>query len=263
MALPPKQIGTFLPSEISFLAENTKVTIIPRQALDSVDLIGLKLPSMRPMRRVEVPLWVAIILKKQSRCNIVSPAWLSEDNLKKAYEAEASNMTRFSDKLPWEWIEVGELVLESAPDDLSSAPHVIRNLLRDIREIRQAKVRAGLRGLEYTYMQLDHIGAMELNEIRPFVTMTMNELRILQNSVENEEEQAAEGMLPDDVDDGSDMDDTFETREYSAPPRNSSHFDDSVGSRLSRPPAPSYDDDGEDDDDELEMDESYLHTINR
>lgn len=219
------------------------------------------------MRRVEVPLWVAIILKKQSRCNIIAPTWLSEDSLKAAYEAEASNMTRFSNKLPWEWIEVGELVLTSAPDDLACPPHIIRNLLRDIREIRQAKVRAGLKSLDPTYMQIDNVGAMELNEIRQFVTMTMNELRVLQNGrAEEEAEEEVEQYPGED----SDLEDTLETTEYSIP-RDSSNFDDSLRSRSRsaaplgerRPTsrAPAYEDDEGDEEEDLEMDESYLHTV--
>ncbi|KAK9241102.1 hypothetical protein V1525DRAFT_393705 [Lipomyces kononenkoae] len=206
MALPLKQVGTFMPSEISFLAENTLVTIIPRQAMESVELIGGTIPSLRPMRRIEIPIWVAILLKKQSRCNIVPPDWLSEENLKITYDAEAANMTRFSANLPWEWVEVGELILASAPDDLASPPHVIRNLLRDIREVRQAKARAGLKNLNESYLQLDNVGAMELNEIRSFVTMSMNELRTMQSTREGPEQQDADVATNDEDEDEDDDD---------------------------------------------------------
>ncbi|KAK9449846.1 DNA replication complex GINS protein psf2 [Limtongia smithiae] len=209
MALPPKQVGTFTPSEIAFVAEYTNVTIIPRQSTEAVDLIGGRIPPLRPMRRATVPLWVAIILKKQSRCNVVAPDWLSEESLKAAYEAEASNMERFSAMLPWEWLEVGEIILSNAPDDLLNPPHVIRNLLRDIREIRQAKVRAGIKNIDETYMQLDNIGYMELNEIRPFVTTTMNQLRLLNGTREDQEmpmEDEVQDADPEQYDDDDDDD---------------------------------------------------------
>ncbi|KAK9333048.1 hypothetical protein V1520DRAFT_287540 [Lipomyces starkeyi] len=297
MALPPKQVGTFIPSEISFLAENSLVTIIPRQAMESIELIGGTIPSMRPMRRIEVPIWVAVLLKKQSRCNIVPPDWLSEENLKVTYDAEAANMTRFSANLPWEWVEVGELILGSAPDDLSSPPHVIRNLLRDIREVRQAKARAGLKNLNDSYLQLDNVGAMELNEIRSFVTMAMNQLRIMQGTREGPEQQDVD-VEPDDQDDDDD-DDDLPRESYDDSMRTAKGYQDSYGtarnssrlgsefagtederasinshsftkstlnrSRSALPQAPSYsddNDDGEDEDNDMEMDETYLNAVN-
>ncbi|KAK9317527.1 hypothetical protein V1524DRAFT_374798 [Lipomyces starkeyi] len=297
MALPPKQVGTFIPSEISFLAENSLVTIIPRQAMESIELIGGTIPSMRPMRRIEVPIWVAVLLKKQSRCNIVPPDWLSEENLKITYDAEAANMTRFSANLPWEWVEVGELILGSAPDDLSSPPHVIRNLLRDIREVRQAKARAGLKNLNDSYLQLDNVGAMELNEIRSFVTMAMNQLRIMQGTREGPEQQDVD-VEPEDQDDDDD-DDDLPRESYDDSMRTAKSYQDSydtarISSRLGSefagtederasinshsfakstqnrsrsalPQAPSYtddNDDGEDEDNDMEMDETYLNAVN-
>ncbi|KAK9377359.1 uncharacterized protein V1513DRAFT_408505 [Lipomyces chichibuensis] len=300
MALPPKQVGTFIPSEISFLAENSFVTIIPRQAMESIALIGGAIPSMRPMRRIEVPIWVAVLLKKQSRCNIVPPDWLSEENLKITYDAEAANMTRFSANLPWEWVEVGELILGSAPDDLSSPPHVIRNLLRDIREVRQAKARAGLKNLNDSYLQLDNVGAMELNEIRSFVTMAMNQLRIMQSTREGGEQQDVD-VEPDDQDDDDD-DDVLPRESYDDSMRTATSYQDSYDtardssrlgseftgtednrasinshtfaevrqnsiqnrSRSVLPRAPSYtdDDDAEDADNDMEMDETYLNAVN-
>ncbi|KAK9482918.1 hypothetical protein V1527DRAFT_430533 [Lipomyces starkeyi] len=298
MALPPKQVGTFIPSEISFLAENSLVTIIPRQAMESIELIGGTIPSMRPMRRIDVPIWVAVLLKKQSRCNIVPPDWLSEENLKITYDAEAANMTRFSANLPWEWVEVGELILGSAPDDLSSPPHVIRNLLRDIREVRQAKARAGLKNLNDSYLQLDNVGAMELNEIRSFVTMAMNQLRIMQGTREGPEQQDVD-VEPDDQDDDDDDDDPLR-ESYDDSMRTAKSYQDSYNtarnssrlgsgefagtederasinsrslakstqnrSRSALPQAPSNtddNDDGEDEDNDMEMDETYLNAVN-
>ncbi|KAK9350991.1 hypothetical protein V1505DRAFT_360453 [Lipomyces doorenjongii] len=300
MAIPAKQVGTFIPAEISFLAENSLVTIIPRQAMESVGLIGGTIPSMRPMRRIEVPIWVAVLLKKQSRCNIVPPNWLSEENLKITYDAEAANMTRFSANLPWEWVEVGELILGSAPDDLSSPPHVIRNLLRDIREVRQAKARAGLKNLNDSYLQLDNVGAMELNEIRSFVTMAMNQLRIMQGTREGAERQDVD-VEPDDQDDDDDDDDlpreSYDDSMLTAKgyqdsydtARNSRqgseiggtederasinshtfagvrHISTQNRSRSALPQAPSYtddDDDGDNEDNDMEIDAAYLNAVN-
>ncbi|KAK9460792.1 uncharacterized protein V1516DRAFT_677668 [Lipomyces oligophaga] len=255
MALPEKQMGTFTPSELTFLAEDSVVTIIPRQNVSSIELIGGEMSSLRTMRRVEVPIWIAMILKKQSRCNIIMPEWLNEKRLLEAYDSEARDMHRFSSDLPWNWIEIGELILSSAADDLDCAPHVVRNLLRDLREIRQSKVREGLRALDAVYVQLDNVGAMELNEIRPLVTMTMNELRAFKKV--DDQDDDLEG--PTDIYGESDIDDEIPegSQMESFPTGNESYQ-----SIRSARPAQSYSDDDEgDNSDGLEMDQSYVNAM--
>lgn len=188
MSIPSKQKETFLPSELFFLAEDTQITVIPRQGLDELELIGSKLPKLRAMRRVEIPLWTALLLKKQSRLSIVPPHWLKEEELKERYDQEVQNQDRFSE-LPWHWMEIGQAILDAASDDLESPSHIIRNLLRDLREIRQAKIRAGLEYLNESHMRMDNLGALELNEIRPFVGKVMDKLRTVHNLVQEDEQE--------------------------------------------------------------------------
>merc|ERR1712169_164554 len=57
------------------------ITIVPRRKLESVDLLSGTTPTLRPPRRENVPLWLAILLKKQRRANIVAPPWLQTDSL--------------------------------------------------------------------------------------------------------------------------------------------------------------------------------------
>jgi GINS complex subunit 2 len=110
---------------------------------------------MRPPRRTTVPLWLALLLKKQHKCNIVPPDWLSHEYLEKLLREEENSPDRFCE-LPFRWLETAELLLEAAPDDLPLPPPSIvsaglsdlRVLLRGLREIRQAKAREGLRSLE-------------------------------------------------------------------------------------------------------------------
>lgn len=168
------------------MAEDAEITVIPRQSLDSIKLIGLRVPKLQPMRRATVPLWLAILLKKQSRLNVVPPEWIQEENLRKVHEEEISQPA-FA-QLPWNWIEIGQAILEGAPDDLGSPSHVIRDLLRDIREARQAKIRAGVKELNESHMRMDNVGLMEINEIRPFVSQVMDELRKFNDLEDNGEE---------------------------------------------------------------------------
>jgi GINS complex subunit 2 len=198
MTLPNRARQTFLPSEIFFLAEDTPVDIIPRQSMKSIKVIGESIPQLVPMRRTSVPLWVAVLLKKQGRCNIVSPDWLNEENLKKVASDEARHADRFSD-LPWHWMEISQSLLAVAGDDIPSPTSVVRSLLKDIREARQAKARAGLVELNESHMQMDNLGAMEINEIRPFVGLVMDQMRRVRSLTEETGEEN-EDEIEDDND---------------------------------------------------------------
>ncbi|KAL2153522.1 hypothetical protein VTH82DRAFT_4677 [Thermothelomyces myriococcoides] len=69
-------------AEVAFLAEMELVTVVPRQRLDSIDLLSGKTPPLRPPHRADLPLWLALLLKKQRRANILPPAWLHPDSLR-------------------------------------------------------------------------------------------------------------------------------------------------------------------------------------
>lgn len=76
------------PSEAAFLAESEQVTVVPRTALPKITLIGGSTPDLRPPLRATVPLWLALLLKKQGRANIVPPLWLSASSLEAILQTE-------------------------------------------------------------------------------------------------------------------------------------------------------------------------------
>jgi len=131
-------------------------------------------------------------LKEKSKCSIVPPTWLQESELQSVYDEEVRHADRFSPRLPWHWMEVSAILLRVARDDLESPGHVIRGLLRDIREVRQAKARQGLQQLNDAHMRMDGLGALEINEIRPFVGGVMDQLRELVATVPVREEEIEE-----------------------------------------------------------------------
>ncbi|CCG81518.1 DNA replication complex GINS protein psf2 [Taphrina deformans PYCC 5710] len=185
MALPKQLQSGFLPSELSFIAENEIVSIIPRQQLDAIELIDGPIPRMRPPQRAQVPLWLALLLKKQKRATIVPPSWLSVEELEVRAEEEnrvdgSGEPSGFS-ALPYHWIALSDLILDAASDDVPDAD-TVRRLLRDLRETRQAKAREGLEVLEDKVLHMDNIGATEINEIRGIYSGTMDLLRQLQET---------------------------------------------------------------------------------
>lgn len=102
--------------------------------------------------------------------------------------------------LPYHWFEMAELLLNDAADDIGEADRV-RQLLRDIREVRLSKMRKGVDALsgDGEGMRLDGVGAMELSESRGFVLGVVDGLRKVGGSKEQarrereEEERANRG----------------------------------------------------------------------
>lgn len=135
------------------------------------------------MRRSQVPIWVALILKSQGKCNIVPPDWLNMVYLKEKYDQEVKHANKFSD-LPWNWIEISKMLLTKATDDLPDPSHQLRSLIQDLREIRLVKSRKGLKELNESNIQLDGLSMLEINELRPFVLGVMNKLRQINDSVD-------------------------------------------------------------------------------
>lgn len=84
----------------------------------------------------------------------------------------------------------------SASDDIVE-PELTRRLLRDLREVRQAKARKGIETINDTHLQMDNLGMMEINEIR-FLNQTLDRLRTL-SSMKNEQEEEDRMESTDDI----------------------------------------------------------------
>jgi|UniRef100_A0A8H7TW50 GINS complex subunit 2 len=101
------------------------------------------------------------------------------------------------------------MLLAHASDDVPSASDV-RSLLRDLQEVRAAKMRTSIAGLESGVdgvMSLLGVGAMELSESRGFVTGVVEGVRKLGASAEasRREEEEERGGADDDEPSDDDM----------------------------------------------------------
>ena len=110
--------------------------------------------------------------------------------------------------LPYHWLELGEILLEACPDDIPDAGRV-RGLLRDLREVRMAKMRGSVSAVEGGGVtSLKGVGAMEIAEGRGFIVGVMDGLRKLGASRETarrEREEEGEGGAGEDEDEGMDF----------------------------------------------------------
>ncbi|GME63244.1 hypothetical protein GTA08_BOTSDO01063 [Neofusicoccum parvum] len=226
LPLPPG----LTPPEVAFLCEMELVTVIPRQRLESLDLLGGPTPPLNPPHRADLPLWLALLLKRQRRANILPPPWLLPASLTTILEFETEHSKdAFSPPprlpppaasgpqpsppflpgataaapaaaLPYHWLELGEALLDAAPDDFGDGRDAVRRLLRDLREARLAKLRAGADVLDADAgaVRMDGVGAMEVAEGRAFIGGVVDGLRRLgasreQARREREREEAENG----------------------------------------------------------------------
>lgn len=179
--------------EIAFLAEQEPIFILPRYTMNGIDMIGPNMPKLRALQRTEVALWLAVLLKKQNKCSIVIPDWLSIPFLKSKYNEEQQKKERVSE-LPWHWIPTAKILLDVCSDDFIDSPHELRALIQDLREIRMLKTRQGFAMVDDEYLELTGLSLFEINEIRPFLLQTMDTLRNLKKVTLDEDEDGNEDI---------------------------------------------------------------------
>ncbi|KAF2085980.1 DNA replication complex GINS protein-like protein psf2 [Saccharata proteae CBS 121410] len=220
MALPLP--AGLTPAEVAFLCEMELVTVIPRERLESLELLSGPTPPLKPPHRQDLPLWLALLLKRQRRANIVPPPWLQATSLTAILEFETEHSPEaFSpppklpastsdtrsppflpsstadappDALPYHWLELGEMLLAAAADDFAEADQ-IRRLMRDLREVRMAKLRAGIDVLDGAAgVKLNGVGGMEVSEGRSFIGGVVDGLRKLGASREQARREREEEL---------------------------------------------------------------------
>ncbi|KAH7702874.1 putative DNA replication complex GINS protein PSF2 [Aphelenchoides avenae] len=119
-----------------FLAEEQKLKIKPNFNSRLEIIWGtVELEAGVP---VDVPMWLALYLKKTHRCQVIPPEWLCVDELKRmvAEENESETFT----KVPEFYRETALALLEKARDDLEDSDQ-IKTLVADLWDRRAAKMR--------------------------------------------------------------------------------------------------------------------------
>lgn len=165
------------------------------------------LKPLNPPQRSDIPLWLALLLKRQRRANILPPPWLNTHSLSAILDHETEHGDTFSppprlppqpsdstlptsapflptstadaapDALPYHWLELGEMLLEAASDDFEE-PDQVRKLLRGLREVRMSKLRSGVEVLDAAGgIKMNGVGGMEVGEGRSFITGVIDGLR--------------------------------------------------------------------------------------
>ncbi|XP_061712739.1 probable DNA replication complex GINS protein PSF2 [Cydia pomonella] len=169
------------PYEIEFIGENRIVSIIPNFTYDKIYLICGEFGPFRAGLPMNVPLWLAVMLKQKQKCRMVPPDWMDIEVLEGIKEAEKNS--RFFTKMPNEHYMVeAKLILGTAPEDVPRAAE-IKTIIKDIWDIRTSKLRTSMDALMKaggSYGRLDHLTMMEINSVKPLLPEAMDELHRIQ-----------------------------------------------------------------------------------
>ena len=130
--------------EVAFLAGDETLQIVPNFTLPSLEFIGVSGPharhrtrlthntqahtarsrcgqgpteELRPGIPAEVPLWLAVYLRKRDKCQIVVPEWLEPERLAATLEAEQREQDKFAE-LPFNYLVVAKELLTIANEEV-------------------------------------------------------------------------------------------------------------------------------------------------
>lgn len=159
-------------AELEFLAEDEMVEVVPNMRMETLNLICGDFGPFHPQIAIQVPLWLAVALKKRGKCTIKPPEWMSVENLTEVLEAERDFET--FQPLPFHYVEISRLLFDHAPEDIQNV-YMARSLIEDIKDVRLHKIGTGLDKIseQTTAVRLKNVSAMEANVVGPFVTKSL------------------------------------------------------------------------------------------
>merc|ERR1719319_2229721 len=143
-------------------------------------LIQGEVGPFRPGLPTSVPLWLAVSLRQRQRCRFLQPEWMNVDRLEEVREQERESAL-FTEMPASHMFVVANLVLDVAIGDITRADE-IRTMLKDVWDIRQAKLRksvdqfiqGGFQQAKLNYLQL-----IELTTVRPILPHTFDQINRL------------------------------------------------------------------------------------
>jgi GINS complex subunit 2 len=166
-------------AENEFAAEETIVTIIPGVNHPTLHFISGNFGPLESGMPCDVPLWLAITLRKRGKCVIKIPDWLKVENLERALNTERVEI--YLGTLPYHFMEIAHLLLNHATEDIPS-PDRVSVLIQDLANVRMDRIRLGISRVAEAVSQdqavvstsLNNAASMEILSIRKFFLSSMD-----------------------------------------------------------------------------------------
>lgn len=162
-------------AEIEFLGEHEPIEIVPNFKEGLLYLLEGEVGPFRPGLPVKVPLWIGVHLRQRLKCRILQPDWMRLEPLETLRDEEKES--QFFLALPNPHLfTVSQMLLDVATPEIVQAD-AIKTLLKDLWDIRQAKLRKSVHAFIQSGLQhakLDHLQLIELNAVRPLLPQAMD-----------------------------------------------------------------------------------------
>ena len=158
--------------------EKELIQILPNFRMQKISCLSTIFGPFIPQSPIQVPLWLALFLRRQSRCKIIIPEWLSVDYLKDIRDKEKDSNPQNFQKIHESYNEIAQILLYYAHDDFEDGD-LVRSLIEDIENIRRHKIREGLKlftsNKPSKYYNLSDLSWYEISSIRSFFLRGMTE----------------------------------------------------------------------------------------
>ncbi|KAA8498369.1 putative DNA replication complex GINS protein PSF2 [Porphyridium purpureum] len=179
--------------ELEHVAMEQLVVMVPNFSMaEQVHLICGDYGPFEAGIPMQVPLWLALSLKKLKKCRIAPPFWMEVPWLARKLEEEQREKNLLQ-TMPPAFLELSSVLLHCAPDDI---PHLrrVRFLLEDITNVRANKLRATMRrnitaDTAGAVFKFNDLSRMEIARIQPSVLEILNSLHALSSGVAVSREQ--------------------------------------------------------------------------
>eukprot|EP01155_Anaeramoeba_flamelloides_P002481 Anaeramoba_flamelloidesa1058480_38.p1 GENE.a1058480_38~~a1058480_38.p1 ORF type:complete len:236 (+),score=55.09 a1058480_38:35-742(+) len=174
--------NNFNPQETEFLSGDEPIKIIPNFTLNQkLVFLNGEYGPFQPSIPIEVPLWLALTLRRQEKCQITIPVWLSVEFLQDILKEEKSRK-KLSKLHPY-FSEISAQLFEHAPNDINDFEKV-RTLVEDIWNVRASKIREGIKDITNTTycLSISDLTVMERELLKPYATSALKNIWLIFNS---------------------------------------------------------------------------------
>ena len=164
------------PAEIDFYVEDHTIHIEPNFTGKPISLICGTYGPFRVNKILEVPLWLALDLRRRNKCKILLPQWYSQDYLNNRLDEEKASLETLT-RLPYNFFEIWHILTENALEDMENYQNA-RSIIEELRQIRAIKLNNSFKALKENemFIQFDMITEFELNSYRKTLGETFKEL---------------------------------------------------------------------------------------
>ncbi|CAL8078801.1 unnamed protein product [Orchesella dallaii] len=171
--------------ELDFIAQEEEVEIMPKFDIPTMWLITGDVGPFEVGIPIKVPLWIALQLRGDNKCNIITPYWLTKSSMEKVKEFETKSPL-FSKMPSRHYMSVAKLIFELCPEDVPEADD-IKLLVKDVWNARMSKLQAAIalfieKGASWA--KVDNLTQMEMCAIRPFFPHSLEHLHRFRKTIQ-------------------------------------------------------------------------------